>query len=107
MSAAVIWSTYQQETGTEEPEMTYVERKVAEYQAAATRLTTQAQATRRIRTLEGQMKRARESVSRAEGRRRMAGGRLQSSAEVKARARVSDLQVELHVVREHLLELDD
>lgn len=85
--------------------MTYIQRQAEAAQAAAAAIPTVARATRRVATLEGQVQRAREGVSRAEGRRRLAGGRLQSSAEVKARARVSDLEIQLHAVRRRVTEL--
>lgn len=94
--------------------MTYIQRKTAEAQAAAAELTSLARATRRVTTLEGQVQRAKSRVSLAEGRRRQAnasrgasGNRLQSTAEVKARARVTDLEIELSAVRARVAELSD
>jgi hypothetical protein len=85
--------------------MTYLQRRVAEYQEAAKRLSTPAQADRRLRALEGQVQRGRAALSRAEGRRRQTGARVQSQAEVKAHAKLADLELELSVVGERRLEL--
>lgn len=77
--------------------MTYIERLVATATEEYGDLTY-AQLNRKATTLRGQIQKAGDALSRAEGNRRAKGGRIQSRAETKARGRRSELETRLSVI---------